>query len=99
MPITKKQKRHLKSLVHHLKPVVIVGQHGLTDGVLAELELTMETHELIKVRVNAADKEERKVMLNNICEKTRSELVGFIGHVAAFYRRHPDKPKISLLSD
>lgn len=99
MPITKKQKRHLKSLVHHLKPVVIVGQHGLTDGVLAELELTLETHELIKVRVNAADKEERKVMLNNICEKTGSELVDSIGHVAAFYRRHPDKPKISLPSD
>ena len=96
MSITQKQKRHLKGLVHHLKPVVIIGQNGLNDGVFNELELALETHELIKVRVNAGDRDERKEMLEIICEKTGAELVHTIGHVAAFFKRNPKKPKISL---
>lgn len=96
MPITQKQKRHLKGLVHHLKPVVIVGQHGLNEGVFSELEIALDTHELIKVRVNASDKDERKEMLEIICDKTGSELIHTIGHVAALFRRNTKKPKISL---
>jgi len=56
MPISKKQRLHLKGLAHHLNPVVIVGQHGLTEGVLNETSLTLETHELIKMRINAGDR-------------------------------------------
>ena len=59
MPITEKQKRWLKKQVHHLKPVVTVGQAGVTEPVLAELEIALNHHELVKVKINAGDREER----------------------------------------
>jgi RNA-binding protein len=59
MSITEKQKRWLKKQSHHLKPVVTLGQHGLTEAVLAEIELALSHHELLKVKVNAGDREER----------------------------------------
>ncbi|WP_275096932.1 ribosome assembly RNA-binding protein YhbY [Sedimenticola hydrogenitrophicus] len=99
MPLTKKQIRQLKSLVHHLNPVVIVGQNGLTEAVINELDITLNTHELIKVRLNAGDREERQQMIGQICGRCGAELVQSIGHVAAFFRRNPDKPVITLEKD
>ncbi len=96
MPITEKQKRQLKKLVHHLKPVVIVGQHGLSDNIHHEIDIALDHHELIKVRVNAGDKEERKAMIDTILERSGAELILTVGHVAAFFRRNADDPKISL---
>ncbi len=99
MPLSKKQKRHLKGLAHSLKPVVMVGQHGLTDGVFNELNIALETHELIKVRVSSGDREERKTMQQTLCEKSGAELIDTIGHIAILYLRHPDEPKITIPSD
>lgn len=99
MPLTKKQIRQLKSLAHHLNPVVIVGQNGLTDAVLNELNITLSTHELIKVRLNAGDREERQEMITQICRRSGAQLVQRIGHVAAFFRRNPDQPVITLERD
>lgn len=99
MPLTKKQIRQLKSLVHHLNPVVIIGQNGLTEAVFNELDVTLNTHELIKVRLNAGGREERREMISNICDRCGTELVQSIGHVAAFFRRNPDRPIISLTQD
>ncbi len=99
MSLTKKQLHQLKSLVHHLNPVVIIGQNGLTEAVFNELEITLNTHELIKVRLNAGDREERQVMIDSICDRCGAERVQSIGHVAAFFRRNPDKPVISLSQD
>ena len=96
MPITEKQRRHLKSLAHHLNPVVIVGQHGLSESVIKETVLTLETHELIKVRINAGDRHERTEMITEISDRTGAELVQTIGHVAVFYLRNPEKPGIRL---
>lgn len=96
MPLTKKQLRQLKSRVHHLNPVVIIGQNGLTDAVFKELEMTLDTHELIKVRLNAGDRDERQQMIDAILQRCSAELVSTIGHVAAFFRRNPDKPTITL---
>ena len=96
MSISEKQRRRLKALAHHLKPVLIVGQNGLTDGVLDEFAITLESHELVKVRINAGDREERQAMTDTLCAKGGAELVQRIGHVAVFYRRHPEKPKIRI---
>jgi RNA-binding protein len=98
MPLTSKQKRHLKSLAHHLKPVVMTGQHGLTEGVFNELEIALDAHELIKVRISAGDREEREEMLELIRERTGAEVVQAIGHVAVLFRRNADKPKIEFQS-
>lgn len=96
MPLTQKQKRQLKALAHHLKPVVMVGQHGLSDGVFNELESALDAHELIKVRLSGADRAERQAMQQVICAKTGAHLIQQIGHIAVYFRRNPKKPRITL---
>ena len=86
MPLKPLQKRYLRGLAHSLKPVVIVGSAGLTQSVLDEIELSIAHHELMKVRINAADREARQSCINSICEKVGTELVTSIGHIAVLYR-------------
>lgn len=86
MNLNKKQLKHLKALSHKIKPVVIVGNAGVTEAVLNEIDSTIEHHELIKVRLNAADRQERQTMMNMICDSVHAALVNHIGHVAVFYR-------------
>ncbi len=90
MSLSEKQKRHLRGLGHSLKPVVIVGGGGISEGVLEELDGSLEHHELMKVRVNAVDREERDAMIAALCENSRAELVQRIGHIALLYR--PARP-------
>lgn len=96
MAITEQQRRSLKKLVHHLKPVVTVGQNGLSEGVFNEIEIALDSHELIKIKLSGSDKNERKGMIDKICETTKADYVHSIGHIAAFYRRHPKKQKIKI---
>lgn len=91
MSITEKQKRWLKSQVHHLKPVILVGQAGLTEAVLAELDLALERHELLKVRVAAGDRDLRDEVIGRMAQESRATLIGRIGNVAALYRPNPKK--------
>lgn len=93
MAINEQQRRKLKKLVHHLKPVVMVGQKGLSESVLNEIEIALDVHELIKIKLSSGDRNERQSMLAVICEKTGAEPIHSIGHMAAIYRRHPNKPK------
>ena len=95
MPLSETQRRHLKKLAHHLKPVVIVGNAGLTDNVVAEIDNALAHHELIKVKIHAADKTERQAIIDKISEQTDAGWVLSIGHIAAFYRP-AEKPKIVL---
>jgi RNA-binding protein len=95
MSLTKTQIRHLRSLGHALKPVVIIGNGGLSDGVVAELNQSLEHHELMKVKVNAADREERDALIVQICSSIRCELVQRIGHIALVYRP-AEKPALKL---
>ncbi len=93
--LTEPQKRHLRKLAHTLKPVIIVGGAGVSAGVLQELDSTLEHHELIKVRVNAVDRDARQTMVAEIVEKSGGQLVQVIGHIAVLYRR-ADKPRLQL---
>ncbi|MFW5450436.1 MAG: ribosome assembly RNA-binding protein YhbY [Methylophagaceae bacterium] len=86
MAVNDKQKRYLKGLVHPLKPVVMIGNKGLTETVLAEIEKALEQHELIKIRISGQDKAERIAMLADITDKTSSNLIMSIGHVGGLYR-------------
>jgi len=95
MSISEFQRRHLKKLAHHLKPVVIVGNAGLSENVIHEIDEALEHHELIKVRINAGDKKEREALIEDISNKTGSTPVVRIGHVAGFYRQ-AEKTKIVL---
>lgn len=91
-----KQKRHLRALAHHLEPVVTVGKEGATEAVVAALDQALTDHELVKVRLPAGEKAERREMAGAIEAATKSMLAGVTGRVAIFYRRHPSKPKITL---
>jgi len=86
MSLTKTQIRHLRGLGHTLKPIVIIGGGGLSDGVVGELNQSLEHHELMKVRVNAEDREERDAIIQQMCQSARCELVQRIGHIALVYR-------------
>ena len=96
MTLTQKQKKTLRNLSHDLKPVVIIGQHGLSENVLKEIDLSIEHHELIKIRVNATDRDQRAEYIQQIAQKTRSELIHKVGHAAVFFRRNLEQPRISL---
>jgi RNA-binding protein len=78
-------KKQLKADAHSLNPVVIIGQAGLTDAVLAEIELALDHHELIKVKIRA-ERDERKLISEKICAQTSAELIQSIGQVIVIYR-------------
>jgi RNA-binding protein len=92
------QKRHLRSLAHHLKPVVMIGQHGLKDSIIEELDIALTAHELVKVRVSAEDRDQRAEIIARLVEASGAELVQTIGHMAVLFRRNPKKPRIPLPS-
>lgn len=97
MPLSANQIRNLRSQAHHLKPVVMVGQHGLKDSILEEVEIALDFHELIKIKI-VADKLERIAITKRILESSQAELVQHIGQMAILFRRNPEKPKIILPS-
>ncbi len=84
------QKKRLKAQAHSLKPVLTVGQSGLTESVLKELEITLDTHELIKIKVRA-DKEQRIQIRDQIITESQAELIQSIGQILVIYRKNPDK--------
>jgi RNA-binding protein len=90
------QKRYLRGLAHDLKPVLLVGAKGVTPAVLAELDVALEQHELIKVRVSVGDRDERDACIAALVEGSEATLAGRIGHVAILYRRRKDKPFVIL---
>jgi RNA-binding protein len=89
--LNSEQKKQLRAKAHALKPVVITGNAGVTEAVLNEINLALDHHELIKVRVNAGDREERKELIFKICDVTEAELIQSIGHIITLYRKNPDK--------
>lgn len=82
-------KKKLRAEAHTLKPVVMIGQSGLTATVLAEIELALDAHELIKVKIRA-ERDERKMIIEKICSDTGAELIQTIGQIAVIYRLNPD---------
>ncbi|MCU7835903.1 MAG: ribosome assembly RNA-binding protein YhbY [gamma proteobacterium symbiont of Taylorina sp.] len=94
MSLNNKQNRFLRAQAHSLKPVVLIGGAGLTDNVINEIHQALEDHELIKVRVNADDREDKKEMIEKISRQTESEQVQTIGHIGIFYRQNKKNPRI-----
>ena len=90
------RKKQLKAQAHILKPVIIVGQAGLTESVLKEIEITLDTHELIKIKVRA-EKEQRNAIRDQIVTDTKSELIQSIGQVIVIYRKKPE-PKVEKVT-
>ena len=90
------QRKHLRRLGHDRQPVVLIGNPGLSPNLVAEMDQALAHHELVKVRARVGDRDLRDDLLAELASQTRSELVQRIGHVALYYRAHPEKPKILL---
>jgi len=86
MQLNSKQIAYLRGLAHNLNPVVMLGNNGLTDAVLKEIDLSLNAHELIKVQVAGDDRELRKSLLTDIAAKTNAVAVHHIGKQLVFYR-------------
>jgi RNA-binding protein len=95
MNLSTKQKQHLKGLAHSLKPVVLMGANGLTEAVLAEIEIALNHHELIKVKVATEDRETKQLIIDAIVRESGAEKVQTIGKVLVLYRQSEQK-KIEL---
>ncbi|MEE2000224.1 ribosome assembly RNA-binding protein YhbY [Alkalimonas sp. MEB108] len=95
MALSNKQKQFLKSKAHDLKPVVLLGGNGLTEGVIAEIEQALDHHELIKIKVPGEDREQKILVMDAIVRETKAEKVQVIGKTLVLFRPAKE-PKIQL---
>ena len=98
MTLSESQKKFLRGLGHQLKPVIVIGDGGLSESLLKEFESTINHHELIQVRIRAGDRKSRDETIRSLCEQSRSSLITRIGNVALIYRGNEDDSRIRLPS-
>ncbi|HCM46678.1 MAG: RNA-binding protein [Colwellia sp.] len=91
MSLNKKQIQHLKGTAHSLKPVVLLGNNGLTEAVVAEIDYALNHHELIKIKIPTDDKETKALIVEAICRETKSTQVQVIGKTLVIYRESAEK--------
>ena len=98
MSLSPEQRREYRAIAHNLKPVIIVGDKGLSGGLQEELERALNDHELIKIKVANQDREARQEAVAALCESSGAELVQTIGKIAVILRRaKKPNPKLSNL--
>lgn len=94
-----KTRKRLKQIAHHLEPVVSVGDHGLSDNLLAETERALADHELIKVRIRSMERDARTALGAELARRCNAEVVQKIGKIVVLYRHNPEpNPALSNLS-
>lgn len=94
--LTTAQTKFLRAHAHHLNPVLWVGASGATDAVIAELDQTLNTHELIKVKLLNDDREQRQAIIQTLCDASGALKVQTIGKMVILYRANAQQPKITL---
>ena len=97
--LTSTQAKYLRGIAHGLKPVVFIGQKGLTDALIRSTEEALDSHELIKIKfIDYKEKNQKNEIASALESRTGSHLAGMIGHIAILYRQHrdPDKRKIII---
>src|SRR3954469_6220488 len=92
-PLPARKRSELRAEAHKLTPIVIIGDKGLTDEVVTEIDRSLKAHELIKVRAAAGERDARDVWLETICEKLEAHPVQQIGKVFVIYRENPKEKK------
>ncbi|MFU8813789.1 MAG: ribosome assembly RNA-binding protein YhbY [Pseudomonadales bacterium] len=91
-------KRRLKRIAHHLEPVVLVGDQGVSEALVNEARRALEDHELIKVRIHGADRQQRAILADQLAEACGAAVIQSIGKVTVLFRKNPEpNPKLSNL--
>lgn len=88
------ERRYLRSLAHPLKPVIFVGEAGVSPAVTKALDAALTAHELVKIRLRQPT--DKKTSASELAEATAAALCGIVGHTVVLYRPHPEKPQIEL---
>jgi RNA-binding protein len=96
MSLSSSQKRYLRGLAHGLNPVIQVGNKGVTPALVKELGNALDQHELVKVKIAGEDRDVRTAQVDALAEQSGAEVVQRIGHVACYFRRNKEEPKIAL---
>lgn len=96
MPLSDAQRKYLRRLGHDLNPVVLIGQNGLSDNLVNELQRALDDHELVKVKARVGARELRDEIMDALAQRTTAEIVQRIGHMALYYRRNPKLAGIVL---
>jgi RNA-binding protein len=92
--LTGKQRKSLRGRAHALRPLVLVGQGGVSDSVVRSVDDALTAHELVKVRLH--EPEDKRADAETLAERTGAALCGLVGHTVILYRPHPEKPVIVL---
>src|SRR3982751_150275 len=90
IPLPAKRRSELRAEAHKLSPIVIIGDKGLTDQVVAEIDRSLKAHELIKVRAATGERDAREAWLDQICTRLGAQAVQVIGKVLVIYRQNPE---------
>jgi RNA-binding protein len=93
--LTPRQRAQLKARAHALEPVVFIGQAGLSETVVAEVDRALTAHGLIKVKLAGADRADREALTDEICARTSAVAVQNVGRVLVLWRRRPDDPPLA----
>ena len=96
MTLSSSQIRYLRSLAHDLSPVILLGNKGASEAVVKELNLALDIHELVKVKLSGGDKDERQAQIDVLANGTGAQKIHQIGHVVVLFRRNDKEPKIAL---
>jgi RNA-binding protein len=91
MTLNKKQIQHLKSVAHPLKPIVLLGNNGLTEAVVAEIDYALNHHELIKVKIPTDERDTKALIVEAICRETNAINIQVIGKTLVIYRQTAEK--------
>jgi len=99
MSLSQAQKKAYRSIGHHLDPVVTASENGISEGLLAELERALNDHELIKIKLAVAERDDRAAVLDELANASGAEVIQKIGKVALLYRANPKaNPKLSNIT-
>ena len=96
MDLSREKQKYLCRLAQKLKPVILVGQNGLTDSVMEELDAALNRHELVKIKIRCEHRKDREQIIKVLSEKSHAFAVQKIGSTLTLFRRNPDKPVITL---
>jgi RNA-binding protein len=92
------EKKYLRGLAHDLRPLVLIGKEGITDGIVRATDEGLSRHELIKIKfIDFKEKEQKETLTGELFDRTGSELIGMIGHTAILYRPQTDPAKRRIL--